>query len=73
MTMFCSESMDLWKPVYGDAYYSFDTLLEETPFKDKIVRYLWLDLDDDEMLFRKHWVYKDYQSAFDAASGFDMQ
>ena len=58
-----------YKPVYGEYYYTIDdTLPCHTP-GDIVVRYKWLDLDDDQKLLAKHLVFKTRHEAEDAASG----
>ena len=56
------------KPKYSEYYYTIDT----TSGDPKLVRYKWLDLDDDEKLYSENLVFKSYEdalAALDAASG----
>ena len=62
-----------YRPTYGEYYYTIDdTLPCHTP-GESVVRYKWLDLDDDFILLEKGLVFRDRQAAADAASGWQRQ
>lgn len=59
----------MYKPTYGQRYYTITK-------SGIIANFMWLDLDDDEEIYKKGLVFKteaEAQEVLHAASGFDQR